>query len=87
MQPDMGTIADVTKVTKRKVGKVEFTTVDIEGTYKGFVDEPDTAYPHFRLIGVCAEGPDGIYAARLLGPNIAVEHYRAGFETWVSGLK
>ncbi len=80
-------IQEPTKVEKFKVGDLEFTQVDITGTFKGFADEPDSAYLDFRLIGVYVQTPKGVFLAQLIGPSETVEFYRKGFESWIRGLK
>jgi hypothetical protein len=80
-------IQEPTKVEKFKLGALEFTKVDIAGTFKGFADEPDAAYLDFRMIGVYVQTPRGVYVARLIGPSEVVEFYRKGFEGWLKELR
>jgi hypothetical protein len=84
--PQGQTTPVASKIQKFKVGGLEFTSIDITGTFKGFADEPDAAYLDFRLIGVYVQTPNGVYLARLIGPSKVVEFYRKGFEDWLKGL-
>jgi ketosteroid isomerase-like protein len=84
--PQGTTTPPVSKVQKFKVGNLQFTSVDITGTFKGFADDPDSAYIDFRLIGVYVQTPDGTWYATLIGPSATVEFYRTGFEDWLKGL-
>jgi hypothetical protein len=84
--PQGKTIQDPTRVEKFKIGELQVTLVDIAGTFKGFVDEPDMAYLDFRLIGAYVQTPKGVYLAQLIGPTQVVEFYQKGFEGWLKGL-
>jgi hypothetical protein len=80
-------IQEPSSVKKIKIAGLEFTQVDIIGTFKGFSDEPMTAYLDFRLIGAYVDTPKGVYLAQLIGPTETVEFYRKDFEAWLNGLR
>jgi hypothetical protein len=89
--PEDKKIDDVSKVENFKVGKVEVTYVDIQGTYK-FIDRSnprakEELRPDYRMLGVVFESPKGPYFFRLVGPAKTVEHQKKAFEDWVKGFK
>jgi len=92
MPPEDKKIDDVSKVENFKVGNVEVTYLDVQGTYK-FKERPfdpaskEELRPDYRMLGVVFESPKGPYFFRLVGPAKTVEHNKKAFEDWVKGFK
>jgi hypothetical protein len=89
--PEDKKIDDVSKVENFKVGNVEVTYVDIQGTYK-FIDRSnprakEELRPDHRMLGVVFESPKGPYFFRMVGPAKTVEHNKKAFEDWVKAFK
>lgn len=90
--PEKKTIDDVAKVEKHKVGDVNVTYVDVNGTYKFRAQpaNPNSATmlrPNYRLLGVVFESPKGPYFMRLVGPADTVGHHKKGFDSWLKAFK
>ena len=85
-------IDDVAKVESFKVGNVNVTYLDVQGTYK-FKERPfdpaakEELRPDHRMLGVVFDSPNGPYFFRLVGPAKTVEHNKKAFEDWVKGFK
>jgi hypothetical protein len=90
--PDGKKIDDVAKVETFKVGNVNVTYLDVQGTYK-FKERPfdpaskEEQRPDHRMLGVVFDSPNGPYFFRLVGPAKTVEHNKKAFEDWVKGFK
>jgi hypothetical protein len=89
--PEGKKIDDVAKVENFKVGDVDVTYLDIEGTYR-FKERPDPAAkeelrPDHRMLGVVFESSKGPYFFRLVGPAKTVTQNKKPFEDWVKGFK
>jgi hypothetical protein len=90
--PEGKKIDDVAKVDKMKVGDVNLTYLDVQGTYL-FKDQPfnpnssTTRRPNYRMLGVVFESKNGPYFMRLVGPADTVVHYKKGFEDWLKAFK
>jgi hypothetical protein len=90
--PEGKAIDDVAKVEKMKVGNVDVTYVDVQGTYKFKARPADPSSkeelrPNSRMLGVVFESPKGPYFFRLVGPAKTVTHHKQGFDDWVKGFK
>lgn len=90
--PDGKKIDDVSKVDKFKVGKVEVTYLDVQGTYlfKERPFDPNAKVekkPDYRMLGVVFESEKGPYFFRLVGPTKTVDANKKGFDDWVKGFK
>jgi hypothetical protein len=84
-------IEDLATVTRRRVGNLDATYVDIRGTYRYAAMQQDKPSgqelrPDWRLIGVVIPAPKGGYVIRLHGPARTVERYQQGFEEWLKGF-
>jgi hypothetical protein len=80
------------KVDKFKVGNVEVTAVDVQGTYLLRFPPFDpnakvTEKPDYRLVGVVFESPKGPYFMRLVGPAKTVEKHKKAFDEWLKNFK
>jgi hypothetical protein len=90
--PEGKQIDDVAKVDSFKVGNVNVTYLDVEGTYK-FKERPfdpaakEELRPDHRMLGVVFESPNGPYFFRLVGPAKTVTHNKKAFEDWVKEFK
>ena len=89
--PEGKKIDDVAKVENFKVGDVNVTYLDVQGTYR-FKERPDPRSkeelrPDQRMLGVVFESPKGPYFIRLVGPAKTVTHNKKAFEDWVKGFK
>jgi hypothetical protein len=90
--PEGKKIDDVAKVTRMKVGDVELSYLDVQGTYK-FKDRPFDANakeerrPDWRMLGIILESKNGPYFIRFVGPAKTVAHHKNGFDDWLKGLK
>lgn len=83
---------DGSKVEKYKVGKVNVTSLDVQGTYlfKERPFDPNAKVEKkfaYRMLGVVFESENGPYFFRLLGPAKTVESNKQGFDAWVKGFK
>jgi hypothetical protein len=90
--PEGKKIDDVAKVDSFKVGDVNVTYLDVEGTYR-FKERPfdpaskEELRPDHRLLGVVFESPKGPYFFRLVGPAKTVAENKKTFEDWIKGFK
>ncbi len=90
--PEGKKIEDVSKVENFKVGNVDVTYLDVQGTYK-FKERPfdptskEELRPDYRMLGVVFESPKGPYFFRMVGPAKTVEQNKKAFEDWVKGFK
>jgi hypothetical protein len=90
--PEGKKIADVSRVEAFKVGEVDVTYLDVEGTYK-FKARPfdpnarEELKPGYRMLGVVFESPKGPYFIRLVGPAKTVAENKKGFDDWLKGFK
>jgi len=89
--PEGKKIDDVAKVENFKVGDVNVTYLDVQGTYR-FKERPDPKSkeelrPDQRMLGVVFESPKGPYFIRLVGPAKTVAQNKKAFEDWVKGFK
>jgi hypothetical protein len=92
LPPEGKKIDDVAKVENFKVGNVDVTYLDVQGTYK-FKERPfdpaakEELRPDHRMLGVVFESPKGPYFFRLVGPAKTVTENKKAFEDWVKGFK
>jgi hypothetical protein len=90
--PEGKKIDDVAKVDTFKVGPVEITQLDVNGTYvfrdrPADPNSPTSRRPNYRMIGVVFASKNGPYFVRLVGPAETVTHYKKGFDEWLKGFK
>ena len=90
--PEGKSADDISKVDKFKVGDVEVTYLDIQGTYlyKAQPFNPNaqtTKKPDYRMLGVVFECKQGPYFMRVVGPAATVKHHKAGFDDWLKAFK
>ncbi|CAN5598221.1 hypothetical protein BH10PLA2_BH10PLA2_15540 [soil metagenome] len=83
---------DMGKVEKSKVGDIEVTSLDIEGTYltkfPPFAPNAKTIpKPKQRMISVVFGSQDGPFYIRLVGPAATVESQKKNFEEWIKAFK
>jgi hypothetical protein len=89
--PEGKEIDDVSKVENFKIGKVDVTYLDVQGTYK-FKERPDPRLkeelrPDHRMLGVVFESPNGPYFIRLVGPIKTVTENQKAFVEWLKAFK
>jgi len=90
--PEDKKIEDVAKVEEFKVGNVNVTYLDVQGTYK-FKERPfdpaskEELRPDHRMLGVVFESPKGPYFFRFVGPAKTVTENKKAFEDWVKAFK
>jgi hypothetical protein len=90
--PEGKKIDDVAKVETFKIGDVQVTYLDVQGTYK-FKERPfdpaskEELRPDHRLLGVVFESPQGPYFFRLVGPSKTVAQNKKAFEDWLKAFK
>ena len=75
-----------------KVGEVEVTCLDMQGTYlhKAAPRDPDSKIvekPNFRAINVYFKSPNGPFFFKLVGPAKTVEAHKAEFDGWLKAFK
>lgn len=81
---------DKAKVEKMKVGDVEVTTVDLQGTYLFKVTPMDTKSvekPDFRMVGVYFNSKNGPYFMRFVGPAKTMDKNMDDFRSWLKNFK
>lgn len=81
---------DKAKVEKMKVGEVEVTTVDLQGTYLFKARPMDTKSvekPDFRMVGVYFNSKNGPYFMRFVGPAKTMDKNMDGFRSWLKSFK
>jgi hypothetical protein len=92
-QPPEGKgIEDVAKVTEIKIGTAKAPYLDVSGTYKfkAAPFDPKSKVelkPGFRMLAIQYDGKDDTYHLRLVGPAKTVDHFKKGFDDWLTGLK
>ena len=88
--PDGKTIDDIARIEKFKVGKVSILLLDIAGTYLQ-KDRPlgskSVPKPHYRMISVVFDTPDGAALIRMVGPERTVAKHKGAFDSWLKGFK
>jgi hypothetical protein len=90
--PEGKNIDDVSKVEKMKVGNVDVTYLDVQGTYL-FKQRPfdpgekPEKRPGYRMLGVVFETENGPHFIRFVGPAKTVEQHKKGFEGWLKAFK
>lgn len=90
--PEGKDIDDVSKVEKKKVGKVDVTYLDISGTYlfKFPPFDPNAKtqkLSDYRRLGVYFDSENGPYFITLTGPAKTVAKHKRGFDGWLDGFK
>lgn len=90
--PDGKDIDDVSKLEKKKVGKVDITYLDISGTYlfKFPPFDPNAKtqkLSDYRRLGVYFDSENGPYFITLTGPAKTVAQHKKGFDGWLDGFK
>lgn len=90
--PEGKTIDEVSKVDKKKVGKVDLTYLDIHGTYlfKFPPFDPNAKtqkLPEYRRLGVYFDSENGPYFITLTGPAKTVAQNKKGFDDWLNNFK
>ncbi|MBY0458003.1 MAG: hypothetical protein K2V38_11740, partial [Gemmataceae bacterium] len=90
-EPAKGKEKVESKEEKIKIGKVEATYVDIQGTFlkKAFpMAKESTPVPEYRQLYVIFEDKDGAVASLWLrGPAKTVEKHKKDFDEWVKNFK
>lgn len=85
-------IEDVSKVEKLKIGNVEATYLDVQGTYlyKFPPFDPNakiTKKENFRRLGVVFASEKGPYFITVTGPAKTVESQKKSFDEWLKAFK
>jgi hypothetical protein len=82
---------DLGKVETMKVGDVQITYLDVQGTYlaqmPGNPNAKAVAKPEYRMLGVVFESKNGTYFIRAVGPAATIEHHKKGFDEWLKNFK
>jgi hypothetical protein len=83
---------DNAKVEKTKIGGLNVTRIDVEGTYlfKARPVDPNSQVeekPDYRMIAVIAEGKKGPFYVRFIGPAKSVEKNKKDFDEWLKNFK
>jgi hypothetical protein len=83
---------DIAKVEKFKIGDVEVTTLDIQGTYLDkfppFAPNAKTIpRPDYRRINVIFDSDDGPYFIIFVGPAKTVAENKKAFDDWLKAFK
>lgn len=92
LPPEGKKIDDVANVTKMKVGDVDVTYLDVQGTYK-FKERPfdpnakEERRPDYRMLGVVFASKNGPYFFRLVGPAKTVTEHKKEFDKFLRGFK
>lgn len=90
LPPKGKTMEEATKIDKMKVGDVEVTVVNIEGTYKEKAKPFDTKFTprsDFRRIHMVFASENGPFFFSFVGPAKTVAAHKESFEKWVKGFK
>jgi hypothetical protein len=92
LPPEGKSIDDVSKVEKLKVGAVELTYLDVQGTYLSKFPPFDpnakvTKKDNYRRLGVVFASQNGPYFITLTGPDRTVEAHKKAFDDWLKGFK
>jgi hypothetical protein len=90
--PEGKSIDDVSKVEKFKVGAVELTYLDVQGTYLSKFPPFDpnakvTKKDNYRRLGVVFASENGPYFITLTGPGRTVEANKKAFDDWLKAFK
>jgi hypothetical protein len=88
--PEGKKIEDVMKKDSFKVGNVQVTVIDLQGTYQPpafAANQKSEKIANARMIGVVFESPNGPYYFKLVGPAKTVEASKKGFDEWLKNLK
>jgi len=86
--PEGGGPAPAPKTAGLRVGDLEVTTVDVEGTYAGGVGGAATGGKHgYRLVGAIVAGPDANWFFKLTGPGKTVAGQAEAFFGMIRSLK
>jgi hypothetical protein len=90
--PEGKSIDDVAKVEKMKVGNVDVTYLDVQGTYLSKFPPFDpkakvTKKENFRRIGVIFASENGPYFITLTGPGRTIEAAKKDFDNWLKAFK
>jgi hypothetical protein len=88
--PDGAAPMDALKQSSRKVGEMEVTEAEIEGTYSaesspGAGDE--VVRPGWKLMGAIVASPYGPYYVRALGPKATIDANAAEVRAFISRLE
>jgi hypothetical protein len=80
------------KVEKTKAGNLPVTIVDIHGTYQQRSQpanpaSPTVEKPDYRMVAVIAEGKQGPFYVRFIGPAKTVEKHKKDFDEWLKNFK
>lgn len=92
LPPEGKTIDDVAKVTKMKVGDVDVTYFDVQGTYK-HKDRPfdpnakEERRPDYRMVSVIFASKDGPFFLRFIGPAKMIGQHKKGFDEWLQAFR
>jgi hypothetical protein len=90
--PEGKKIDDVSKVTEIKIGGLDATRLEVEGTYL-FNPRPfdpsskPEARPEYKMVAIHFDGPKNLYHIKLVGPAKTIEQYQKGFDEWVKAFK
>jgi hypothetical protein len=83
---------DDAKVEKTKIGEINVTRINVQGTYlfKARPFDPNAQAeekPDYRLIAVIADGKKGPFYVRFIGPAKGVEKNKKDFDEWLKNFK
>ncbi len=90
--PQGKTIEQASQVDKLKVGAVNLTYLDIQGTYleKFPPFDPNAKIitrKNYRSLSVYFDSPNGPYFIRLTGPAKTVDQHKKGFDGWLKAFQ
>jgi hypothetical protein len=90
-QPDGSDSESKAKRSKRSVGGVEVSLIEVAGNYSGGMAMPGAAAPppiqDAMMLAAIASGPQGPVFFKLVGPRAAVEQAREGFDQMIGSLR
>jgi hypothetical protein len=81
---------DVMKKDSFKVGDVQVTVIDLQGSYQAPAfggNQKAEKIANARMIGVVFESPNGPYYFKFVGPAKTVEASKKGFDEWLKNFK
>jgi hypothetical protein len=89
-KPDGSPAGDSAKISKRVVGGIPVSIVDVSGSYSGAMgpmggsSRPKTGY---RMLAAVAEADNGPWFLKLTGPARTVARWQASFESFVDTIR
>jgi len=86
-QPDGSSSKDKAKTSKKQIGGMSVTLVDVSGTYSAGMMSSAPPRPGYRMLAAVAETTEGPWFFKLTGPEQTITKWSGSFNEFIGSFK